>query len=174
MPLLLPATSSLARPCARSFSILSWNILLPNSHDGWWIYKYYPPGVAPEQTRWAARSALIESTLLASDADIVCLQECSAKSFASDFKFLLDAGWDAALHGKGRMRPATLWRSDRMRLCPPDGSELPPEAEEEPAPALAEAEGEDGDADAGEAGEVDPAARALVARLERKRCRALT
>jgi len=164
MPL-LPAGSTLTLPCARSFSVLSWNVLLPNSRDGWWLYKYYPPSVTAEDTRWETRRALLQQTICASEADVVCLQECSALSFASDFKFLFDAGYEGAIHGKGRMRPATFWRSDRLRLCAPDGAELPSEEEGtvEGAPGEA-AEGEEGESDA-----VDPAEAALVARLERKR-----
>jgi endonuclease/exonuclease/phosphatase family metal-dependent hydrolase len=126
MTVLLPAGSALTRPCPRSVSILSWNVLLPNSRDGWWLYKYYPPSVPAAATRWEARRALLQQTIATSEADIVCLQECSALSFASDFDFFLTAGYSAALHGKGRMRPATFWRSDRLRLCGADGAELPP------------------------------------------------
>eukprot|EP00962_Isochrysis_galbana_P024178 scaffold7391_cov95-Isochrysis_galbana.AAC.2 len=166
MPVNLPAGSALARPCPRSVSILSWNVLLPNSRDGWWLYKYYPPGVPAAATRWEARRELLEQTIGASQADIVCLQECSALSFASDFAFLFAAGYSAALHGKGRMRPATFWRSDRLRLCGADGAELPPADEphgEEAPAAVGAAEHAVG------GGPGDPSEAALVARFEAKR-----
>ena len=107
MVALLPASTPLPRP-PNGFSLISLNVLLPNSIDGWWLYKYYPPGVPDAAMAWPARAALLESFLLRADPDIVCLQECAAESFESDFSFLHRAGYNAALYGKGRMRPATL------------------------------------------------------------------
>lgn len=75
----------------------------------------YGAGVPESSTTWEARSSLLEEYLLHADADVVALQETSASSFESDFSFLLRAGYDCALHAKGRMRPATFWK--RSRFC---------------------------------------------------------
>jgi len=95
---------------AEGFACMSWNVLLPNSEDGWWIYKYYR-NPAEEHTCWAARQQLMSQRLLSANADILCLQELSELSFENDFRFLLDAGYESVLHQKGRMRPATFWRA---------------------------------------------------------------
>eukprot|EP00440_Ansanella_granifera_P046554 gb/GFBE01050418.1/.p1 GENE.gb/GFBE01050418.1/~~gb/GFBE01050418.1/.p1 ORF type:complete len:411 (+),score=91.14 gb/GFBE01050418.1/:1-1233(+) len=90
---------------------MSYNVLLPNSKDGWWIYKYYrDPSEA--HTSWPARQALLKKQILAANPDMVCLQETSDLSFDEDFDFLRQAGYEALLHSKtGRMRPATFWRA---------------------------------------------------------------
>ena len=79
MVALLPASTPLPRP-PNGFSLVSLNVLLPNSIDGWWLYKYYPPGVPDAAMAWPARAALLESLLLRADPDIVCLQECAASN----------------------------------------------------------------------------------------------
>ena len=140
--MLLPASAPLPQPTtASSFSLISLNVLLPNSHDGWWIYKYYPPSVAAAETTWSARSRLLEELLLIADADIICLQECCAASFESDFSFLQRAGYAASLLGKGRMRPATLWKTSRFALCDAAGAPAPPPPETPPHETTTDAEG---------------------------------
>ena len=128
MVALLPASTPLPRP-PNGFSLISLNVLLPNSIDGWWLYKYYPPGVPDSAMAWPARAALLESLLLRADPDIVCLQECAAESFEADFSFLHRAGYNAALYGKGRMRPATLWKASRFALCDAAGALAPADPE---------------------------------------------
>lgn len=99
----------------RVFSCVSYNVLLPNSEDGWWIYKYYRNS-SEAHTSWEARRALLEKQLLQYSPDFICLQEVSALSFEEDFDFLVKAGYGALMHQKkGRMRPATFWREDRWR-----------------------------------------------------------
>lgn len=99
--------------------LLSWNVLLPNSIDGWWIYKYYANDTP--DSHWSARQDLIKRLLLRANADVLCLQETSERSFAHDFAFLHDAGYACAIMPKGRMRPATFWRRDRFELCCANG-----------------------------------------------------
>ena len=122
--MLIPSASALPR-LANGFSLLSFNVLLPNSQDGWWLYKYYD-GVSQDYatTLWPARSKLLAERLLSADADVVLLQECSADSFETDWSFLFDAGYDYAIHTKGRMRPATFWKRERMALCDAAGKPL--------------------------------------------------
>jgi endonuclease/exonuclease/phosphatase family metal-dependent hydrolase len=91
--------------------VLTYNVLLPNSKDGWWIYKYYrEPG---KYSEWPARQALLQKQILGTGADVVCLQEVSDLSFDTDFQFMIDAGYSSLMHEKGRLRPATFWRTDR-------------------------------------------------------------
>jgi hypothetical protein len=52
---------------AAGLSVLSYNVLLPNSVDGWWTYKMYlPPLVSEEEKRvasWEYRRDLIQERL---------------------------------------------------------------------------------------------------------------
>lgn len=112
-------TASIAKLAASAagckFSCMSYNVLLPNNKDGWWIYKYYRhPG---EFTEWAGRQALLKQQLLESHVDFVCLQEVSDVSWEEDWLFMGEAGYEALMHDKkGRMRPATFWRGDKWEL----------------------------------------------------------
>jgi len=113
--LLVPARTPLPSLGPAGFTIMSFNVLIPNSVDGWWTYKYYGPGET--DSCWAARCPLLQQRILGCSADIVMLQECSPESFADDWAFLIEAGYDCAMLAKGRMRPATFWRKDRFALC---------------------------------------------------------
>mmetsp|Transcript_94967 Transcript_94967/g.245294 ORF Transcript_94967/g.245294 Transcript_94967/m.245294 type:complete len:541 (+) Transcript_94967:102-1724(+) len=100
------------------FTCLSYNVLLPNSQDGWWIYKYYRELDSEAMAAWPARQALLREQLLAAAPDFICLQEVCELSFQDDFAFLAGAGYEALLHEKkGRMRPATFWRASRWELA---------------------------------------------------------
>ena len=46
------------------FSVMSYNILLPNSDDGWWTYKNYLPITPFELRTWEYRKSLLKSTIL--------------------------------------------------------------------------------------------------------------
>ena len=80
-------TLRLAQP-ASTFSLLSWNVLLPNGEDNWWCEKMYQPHVPHDCRQWSHRQRLIRDRLLLADADIVCVQEAAGDTFASDFEFL--------------------------------------------------------------------------------------
>lgn len=96
-------------------SVLSYNILYPNT-EGWWIYKYYDPTEPSEVSGWERRRSLLRQQLSLSQADIICLQETASSSFDDDFR-PLNADYDRVIHAKGmRMRCATLWRSERLEL----------------------------------------------------------
>lgn len=117
VPEILPAGVALpgAVACARRFSCVSYNVLLPNSQDGWWIYKYYRR--QGDFTEWPRRQEMLRSQLLRAAADVICLQEVSELSFSEDFGFLAEHGYAALLHNKkGRMRPATFWRREAFDL----------------------------------------------------------
>jgi hypothetical protein len=107
----LPTTSTTENALLR---IVSYNCMIPNSVDGWWIHKCYVPHAGDAHlahTSWATRQALIEATLAATDADVVCIQEASeCSSIDDDFAFLLDKGFKYAMGPKGRMRCVTFWR----------------------------------------------------------------
>eukprot|EP00929_Paragymnodinium_shiwhaense_P103823 TRINITY_DN6760_c0_g1_i1.p1 TRINITY_DN6760_c0_g1~~TRINITY_DN6760_c0_g1_i1.p1 ORF type:complete len:553 (+),score=100.85 TRINITY_DN6760_c0_g1_i1:20-1678(+) len=112
----LPAETKLKEAGSKGFSLFTYNVLLPNSKDGWWIYKYYRDP-KPEYTEWPARQAMLQKQLTTADSDIVCLQEVSDLSFEEDFSFMAPAGYTSLLHEKkGRMRPATFWKSADWEL----------------------------------------------------------
>lgn len=118
-----------------SFSILSWNILLPNSQDNWWCHKMYSPWVPDSARLWGHRQSLIRKRLLACDADIICLQEADGDTFDQDFDFMRaqqqqnsggvgsgdcvggsGGGYGHVLHKKFRFRCATFYKKDRFEL----------------------------------------------------------
>lgn len=102
---------------AATLSVLSYNVLLPNSVDGWWIYKYYDHDAPAMVSSWEHRQKLLRDCILQADADVVCLQEVAPDSFETDFAFMCEAGYRHQLLNKGRMRNATFWRSDRLQLA---------------------------------------------------------
>ena len=89
-PAYTPLPSSTA---AGSVSVLSFNVLIPNSSDGWWVYKYYGNDTPIVHTTWAARQALLSERLRCANADIVMLQETVGESFATDWTFMQDLGY---------------------------------------------------------------------------------
>lgn len=102
--------------------VMSYNILLPNSQDGWWNYKMYDPRIEGVQqaSQWAARKNLLKDQIEAANPDILCLQEVSPLSFHSDFAFLQELGFDECfMHNKGRFRPATFFKSNKVSLVFP-------------------------------------------------------
>lgn len=110
----VPAHARLPLAHAEDFSVLSYNVLHPNSVGGWWLPKFYKPSVPRECTRWAHRAGLLRAQLLGSSADVLCLQEVVPESFAQDFGFLAEAGYEHALHKKGDLRCCTFWRGERF------------------------------------------------------------
>jgi endonuclease/exonuclease/phosphatase family metal-dependent hydrolase len=106
-----------------SLSILSYNILLPNSVDAWWTYKMYSPPLSVENreiSSWTYRRNLLQDRIGQINADVVCLQEVSPESFEDDFSFMADLGYDECeLFRKGRFRPATFWKGSKCTLVTP-------------------------------------------------------
>lgn len=106
-----------------ALSVLSYNVLLPNSQDGWWNYKMYLPPLSPEEdfSTWEYRKSLLRERIGLVDADVVCIQEVSPISFEDDFAFMTDdLGYDGVeMFRKGRFRPATFWKKDRVELATP-------------------------------------------------------
>jgi endonuclease/exonuclease/phosphatase family metal-dependent hydrolase/Ca2+-binding EF-hand superfamily protein len=98
------------------FSILSWNILLPNSQDNWWCHKMYASWVPMEKREWSHRQTLIQERLLLSGADVVCIQEADGDTFEKDFAFMKEAGYQYCLHKKFRFRCATFFKEDKFVL----------------------------------------------------------
>lgn len=112
-----PLTSAITEPDQQlKFSVLSYNILLPNHEDGWWIFKSYDNNVPMAQRQWSHRKALLHEQLLSAQADIICLQEASEPTFEEDFAALREAGYDCVLHKKYRFRNATFWHRERFTL----------------------------------------------------------
>jgi mRNA deadenylase 3'-5' endonuclease subunit Ccr4 len=104
-------------------SVLSYNILLPNSVDAWWTYKMYGPPLPKElqyQSSWEYRRDLLKKRVELVNADVVCFQEVSPKSFEQDFEFMQALGYDGVeLFKKGRFRPATFWKTSHCELAMP-------------------------------------------------------
>jgi hypothetical protein len=145
-PAALPKTTTTSVGGNDCLSILSHNILLPNSVDAWWTYKMYDPsslmmdGIighdggdssvedvvvkdrCSDITSWEYRRGLIEQKVRTMGPDIVCFQEVSPTSFEDDFRFMCDElGYDGvALFKKGRFRPATFWKTNEWTLVPPE------------------------------------------------------
>ena len=44
-------------------SVVSYNILLPNNTEGWWIPKCYPPDTPLEHRQWRHRKKKIIETM---------------------------------------------------------------------------------------------------------------
>ena len=95
---------------ADTFSVLSWNCLLPNSEDNWWCEKMYQSHVPADARQWPHRQQLIKDRMMLADADIVCIQEAAGDTFESDFAFMRAQGYEAVLHQKFRFRCATFYR----------------------------------------------------------------
>mmetsp|Transcript_33344 Transcript_33344/g.42828 ORF Transcript_33344/g.42828 Transcript_33344/m.42828 type:complete len:536 (-) Transcript_33344:175-1782(-) len=112
----LPADQALPDMEGDGFSVMSYNVLLPNSQDGWWIYKNYQKHVPAEHRRWPHRGSLLEQQLISSNADIICVQEASGDSFEEDFAFMKKAGYKHVLHKKYRFRCATFWKASSFEL----------------------------------------------------------
>jgi exonuclease III len=112
--------ASLAPTLGSQLSVLTWNILLPNSVDGWWTYKMYSPQVDLEVPSWEYRKKLLKDRIGIINADVVCLQETSTASFDTDFDFMEDLGYDGhEMFKKGRFRPVTFWKTKHCRLVTP-------------------------------------------------------
>jgi hypothetical protein len=110
-----------APPFIEQLSVLSYNVLLPNSSDGWWTYKMYMPPLPKElqyQSSWDYRQDLMKKRIQLIDADVVCLQEVSPDSFPTDFEFMSELGYDGVeMFKKGRFRPATFWKTSKCELA---------------------------------------------------------
>ena len=78
---------------------------------------YHPP-LDPEFSSWEHRRSLLRQRIGLVNADVVCLQEVSPLSFERDFSFMADdLGYEGVeLFRKGRFRPATFWKKDRVAL----------------------------------------------------------
>ena len=110
----LPSSPSSSSP---SFTLLSWNILLPNSRDNWWCHKQYASHVEMSKRSWSHRRTLIQSRLSETKADIVCIQEADGSTFTSDFDYMMnELGYDYMLHKKFRFRCATFYQRDKF-IC---------------------------------------------------------
>eukprot|EP00510_Aplanochytrium_minuta_P000369 CAMPEP_0184005474 /NCGR_PEP_ID=MMETSP0954-20121128/85_1 /TAXON_ID=627963 /ORGANISM="Aplanochytrium sp, Strain PBS07" /LENGTH=446 /DNA_ID=CAMNT_0026283771 /DNA_START=1 /DNA_END=1341 /DNA_ORIENTATION=+ len=106
-------------PPVDTISIVSYNVLLPNSSDGWWTYKMYDPRrkLSSKVCSWQERKQLLASQIAEASPDIISLQEVAPDSFETDFDFLKALGYDnKAMHKKGRFRPAFFWKGDKVQL----------------------------------------------------------
>ena len=98
-------------------SITSYNILLPNNTEGWWIPKCYPPTTPQQHRTWTYRKAKLIHHLTSVSADIICLQEVAQSSWKEDFAELWNQNYEGIIHKKNNLfRCATWYRSNKFAL----------------------------------------------------------
>ena len=78
--LVSPATLPSLQSQQEQLSVLSYNVLLPNSVDAWWNYKMYSPPLSPEQhymSSWDYRKELLRNriSLIGELVHVVCRQQ---------------------------------------------------------------------------------------------------
>ena len=117
---ILPRSSGAGANIRNSISIFSHNVLLPNSVDGWWVYKMYSARhklPSSSACSWKSRSQVLAQQIAKANADIVCMQEVCSVSFDDDFAFMKSLGYDGVeIYKKGRFRPATFWKQSKVQL----------------------------------------------------------
>jgi endonuclease/exonuclease/phosphatase family metal-dependent hydrolase len=102
----------------KGFTLLTYNVLMPNSNDGWWVHKYYGAGVDKDHTEWEYRVKLLRKQMTDDKPDVICIQEATEPSFEADFcVWMREEGYAHELMKKGRMRCATFWRTERFALA---------------------------------------------------------
>jgi hypothetical protein len=141
--LISPASLPASKP-GKSLSVLTYNVLLPNSQDGWWNYKMYSPALQQQGvvvssssdaattttkvssssviSTWEYRRNLLQERIGLIHADVVCLQEVAPDTFEQDFGFMTtELGYDGVVlyQKKGRFRPATFWKTSVCHLASP-------------------------------------------------------
>ena len=90
---------------ANTLSVLSYNLLLPNSVDGWWTFKNYCPNTPMEARSWRMRQARWRKN---SNGVTGYVFPGRDRSYKSDFEFLTSSGWKFHIHAKGKMRMRTI------------------------------------------------------------------
>ena len=74
--------SALPAAPADCLSVLSYNVLLPNSVDGWWNYKMYLPPLGPDRIHislWDYRKDLLRDRI----ATVGMFEDCSLNGLLS-------------------------------------------------------------------------------------------
>jgi mRNA deadenylase 3'-5' endonuclease subunit Ccr4 len=99
---------------ASDISLMSYNILLPNSQVGWWVYKYYNPSVPLEERTWEARKKLLAEQIQPT-IDLFTFQECVMETHTDDLDFLLETH-ELLCHKRARIAMVTAWKKDRFEL----------------------------------------------------------
>ncbi len=95
-------------------SLMSYNILLPNSEQGWWVYKYYHPDTPLEERLWASRKALLQRQISVS-IDLFTFQECASATYEEDLDFLVNTH-ELLCHKRARIAMVTAWKMERFEL----------------------------------------------------------
>jgi endonuclease/exonuclease/phosphatase family metal-dependent hydrolase len=128
--MIVPPESSLSLDSG--ISVLSYNILLPNSSQGdngggWWVYKMYSPRhklllteSEPSFVHWDYRQQLMKEIIATSQCDIVCLQEVRPESHEQDFNYMSALGYDQSeIYRKGEFCPMIFWKSNKVTAISP-------------------------------------------------------
>ena len=98
-----------------SLRVATWNVLLPNSVDGWWTFKNYCPATPSSAWTWESRQNLMSEKIREANPDVLALQEAGEKSYETDFSFL-DDKYAYVVGDKGRMRCMTFYAKDRFSI----------------------------------------------------------
>jgi mRNA deadenylase 3'-5' endonuclease subunit Ccr4 len=104
----------------QTVNILSWNILAEAyTADGKADYAYVPP----KDLQWSVRCKRLLQEIVASDADVITLQEVMFNHFEVDLTTpLAGAGYDGLMQNDKRRTPdhpqgvATFWKRDKLTL----------------------------------------------------------
>ncbi len=95
-------------------SLMSYNILLPNSEQGWWVYKYYHPKTPLEERLWAHRKSLLQHQISVT-IDLFTFQECALATYEKDLDFLTNSH-ELLCHKRARIAMVTAWKKERFEL----------------------------------------------------------
>ena len=108
----IPPNKINAKP--EDISLMSYNILLPNSEQGWWVYKYYHPDIPNEDRTWEARKRLLKRQI-SLEIDLFTFQECSLNTYEGDLDFMTSTH-TLLCHKRARIAMVTAWKSERFEL----------------------------------------------------------
>ena len=94
-----------SEPC--NLNVLTWNILAKRWADQCFADGEYPLATSTD-IAWSNRCPRILAMILASDADVVLLQEVDTEAFCQDLEPKLKAAGYRGLHQKGNKHPCNL------------------------------------------------------------------
>ena len=105
--------SSIAR-LTTTLRVASWNVL----SNWWYVYKYYDFSGEKTKKSWPHRKELTKKYIRKLDADILTLQEINPHTFAEDFNFMRELGYDGIMEDSKNkwMRCAIYFRRDKITL----------------------------------------------------------
>ena len=99
---------------ASTLRVASWNVL----SNWWYVYKYYDISVEIVKKSWPHRKTLTKQYIRRLNADILTLQEINPQTFAEDFSFMHELGYDGIMENSNNkwMRCGIFFRRDKITL----------------------------------------------------------